>query len=85
MTAFEAASKVVADKQCVLLRPRKGEPLQYDVKDAFCGRKRGWFYLDLFTSSVISQVYSAVNEQNKAKLANMPIQKIARICFQVSR
>jgi len=85
MKAIDAARKVVEEKQCALIRPRKDEPTEYDFKDAFQGKKKGWFYLDLFTSSVITQVYDAVNEQNQAKLAEMPIQKMARICFSAVR
>ena len=83
MTAINAARKVVAEKQCALLRPRKGEPLQYDCKDAFTGKKRGWFFLDLFTSSAIVQVYEAISEANRTRLERLPIQTIARICFQM--
>ena len=85
MTAIEAALKVYNEKQCHLLRPRKDAPGQYDVKDAFCGKKRGWFYLDMFTASAITKVYEVINEQNKAKLEKLPIQRIAAICFQMVR
>lgn len=85
MKAIDAARKVVNEKQCVLLRPRKDEPMEYDCKDAFTGNKRGWFYLDLFTSSAITQVYDAINETNREKLDRLPIARIARICFQMIR
>jgi len=83
MTALDAARKVVNESQCVLLRPRKGEPLRYDCKATFTGKKKGWFYLDLFTSSVIVKVWEAINETNRAKLEKLPIQRIASICFQL--
>jgi hypothetical protein len=83
MTAIEAARKVYTEKSCHLLRPRKDEPAQYDVKDAFTGKKRGWFYLDLFTASAIVKVHEAVNESNRAKLEKLPITTLARICFQM--
>jgi len=83
MTAIDAARKVVNEKQCVLLRPRREEPLQYDCKDAFTGKKKGWFFLDLFTSSAIVKVHEAINETNQAKLEKLPIQRIASICFQL--
>lgn len=85
MTALDAARKVVAEKQCALIRERKDEPYQYDFKEAFQGKKRGWFYLDLFTSSAITHVYDAINEQNQAKLDRMSIQRVAAICFQVTK
>jgi hypothetical protein len=83
MKDIEAARKVVAEKQCALIRPRKDAPNEYDFKEAFQGKKKGWFYLDLLTSSAITQVYEAINEANQAKLAALPIQRIASICFQM--
>jgi hypothetical protein len=83
MTALDAARKVVAEKQCALIRPRKDAPNEYDFKEAFQGKKKGWFYLDLFSASAIAKVYDAINESNQAKLAALPIQRIASICFQM--
>lgn len=39
--------------------------------------------VDLFTASAIVKVYDAVNDANKAKLAALPIARIASIAFQV--
>ena len=83
MTAIEAARKVYDEKTCHLLRPRKGEPGQYDAKPVFAGNKHRWFYLDLFTASAIVKVYGAVNEANKAKMEKLAITTLARICFQM--
>ena len=84
MTGIQAANQVVCEKQVHLMRPRKGEPGQYDVKPYCEGSKRGWFYLDLFTASYITAVYNALNESNKAKFAAMPIQKMASVAFKVA-
>jgi hypothetical protein len=64
------------------LRQRKDDPLQYDCKPAFTGNKRGWFYLDSFSASAITQVYDALNEENKAKFAKLRIDKMAGLAFR---
>ena len=71
MTASQLI-KHVSENGCVLIRPRKGErikgePWQYDVKDAFGGNKRGWTYLDTTTVSALEAVYNALNEKHKEK------------------
>lgn len=76
MNAIQACQLVVSEKSCKLLRQRKDEPLQFDVKDSFTGKRRGWFYLDHFTASAVTQVYNAVSEENKAKLARLPLPKL---------
>ena len=81
MTAIQAAQHANANG-VQLLRIRKDAPGQYDVKDAFCGRKTGWFYLDSFTASAIAQIYAAVNETNRAKLDKLPIERLADIAFR---
>jgi hypothetical protein len=81
MTALDAARKVYEEKSCHLLRPRKDAPGEYDVKPAFTGKARGWAYLDLFTASAIVRVSDAVNETNRAKMAALPLAKLARIGY----
>ena len=60
MTTIEAARHVV-ENGCSLMRPRKDTPHQWDVKEAFGGKKRGWFYMDAFTASMLVGVYNALN------------------------
>lgn len=82
MTAIDAARIVYTQHQVHLMRPKKNAP-GYDLKEAFSGKKKGWFYLDGFTASAICKVYDAVNDANKAKLEKLPVEKLARICFSV--
>lgn len=41
-------------------------------------------YIDLFTASIIKNIYDAVNPENKAKLESMPVRKLALICLKLS-
>ena len=54
----------------------KGQPIQYDVKEAFTGNKKGWVYIDAFTASAVSQIFKAINEKNQFKFNCLPIQTI---------
>ena len=83
MNAIEAAKKVATEHQAVLVRERKGEPGQYDVKELHNGSKRGWVILDGFTASAIVKVYEALNETNRGFFASMPIEKMARVAFKL--
>ena len=85
MTAMEAANTVYANRQCMLIRPKKGVEGEYDMKDAFMGKKKGWFYLDGFTASAIVKVYEAVNDTNREKLSRLPIATLASICFRMCK
>lgn len=39
--------------------------------------------VDTFTASAIVAVHDALNEENRAKLLALPLQKIASICFRL--
>jgi len=39
--------------------------------------------VDIMTAQVIIQIYDAVNDVNKEKLKNMPLKKMANICWIV--
>ena len=88
MTGIEVARAVVTEKQCHLARPRQeqapGEPIQYDCKPTFTGSHKGWFYVDLFSASAITQIYDAINETNREKYSRLPLPKMAQIAFQLS-
>lgn len=82
MTAIDTARLVVAEGAHVF-RPRKDAPGEYDVKPYFCGRKGGgWVALDAFSASAIVQVYDALNEVNRAKFAQMSIQRMTALAFK---
>jgi len=71
-------SEIIKDEGLVLIRARKtthekGTPYDYDVKEAFTGKKKGWVYLDRFTKSVMKTVYNAMSDDNKAKYDNVHI------------
>lgn len=83
MTNIQAAQTVVETKSCHLIRERKDAPGQYDLKEAFTGNKRGWFYLDLFSASAITKVYEALNDDNKSKFAALPVERMARVAFRL--
>lgn len=85
MTIVEAA-RAVKTNGCKLLRLRKGEPVtpeQFDVKDAFSGKKKGWFYMDAFTASAIVAVYEGLNEQNRLKYLALPLPKLVNVTWKL--
>lgn len=89
MTTIQACQKVLADG-VALLRRREENTMsadgkqvpQYDVKEAFSGKKKGWFYLDAFTASAIMAVYNALSDENKEKVVRIPITKMAEFAFK---
>lgn len=85
MTAIDTARLVVTEGVHVF-RPRKDAPGEYDVKPYFCGRKGSdWVALDAFSASAIVQVYDALNEANRAKFAQLSIQRMAAVAFKFVR
>jgi len=48
-----------------------------------CNRVNG-VLLDALTANVILRVYDALNERNKAKLAAMPIRRMAEVALSVA-
>jgi hypothetical protein len=71
--------------QAVLVRSRgkndSGE-WQYDVKELFTGRKKGWTILDSFSQSAIRAVYNAINDANKAKFNNLSLPVLVDFAFK---
>ncbi len=83
MDVIEACKKVSTEGvQLLRLREIKDKVPQYDVKPAFTGKRRGWFYLDAFTASAILAVYNAISEENKVKAPRLPIDKFASFAFK---
>jgi len=75
------ASEIIKDDGLVLVRGRKethikGTPWNYDIKQAFTGKRRGWVYLDQFTKSAIRAVYNALSDSAKEKFDNIHIIKL---------
>ena len=62
---------------------RKNSTDQFDIKEAFSGKKRGWFYMDVFTASAIVAVYNALNEKNKAKYSTLPLPKLINVTWKL--
>jgi len=83
MKLIDVCNKVVAEKTAALIRPKLGVNHEYDVKEMFGGKKKGWVLLDLFTASAISKVAAALNETNRAKLNTLPPLRVSSICFQL--
>jgi len=40
--------------------------------------------IDLYSASLVVQVYDALNDSNKSKLAALPVRKMVNICFEVA-
>ncbi len=81
MTIIQAAQHVKSNG-CSLMRQRK-DSAEFDVKEAFSGKKRGWFYMDAFTASAICAVYDALNEANRPKYAALPLPKLISVTWKL--
>lgn len=62
------ASEIIKSEGLQLIRERKvehakGEPWQYDVKEAFTGSKKGFVYLNAFTKNAMRTVYNAMKDE----------------------
>lgn len=56
--------------------------LRLIVKECQANRVDG-VLVDLFSASTAVQVYDAVNEANKARLAKLPVRQLITVCFKV--
>jgi hypothetical protein len=50
--------------------------IEWDVKPAFGGNKRGWFYMDAQTANMLITVYNALSEENRAKFNRIPLNRL---------
>lgn len=82
MTAIDAMNLVNTDG-AQLLRPRKGEPGQYDAKPMFTGSKKGWMLVDSFTASAVLQVFNAIGPENQEKMKKLPLLKMVDISWKL--
>jgi hypothetical protein len=93
MTASQIAQQVKESKSAVQVRYRKNPAgkdlvlrdesgnIQYDVKDLFNGKSRGWQVFDLFTASAVCTVYNALNDENKAKFDRVQLPKLLNLVW----
>jgi len=74
-------SEIIKDDGLVLIRGRKenhtkGTPWNYDIKQAFTGKRKGWVYLDQFTKSAMRAIYNALSNDMQKKYDNIHIIKL---------
>jgi hypothetical protein len=72
---IDAVRWIVEDKQCRRIIPETGELVPED--------KSGGMLVDLFSASVMVQVFDALNDRNKARLNAMDLRLAHRIVFRV--
>ena len=82
MTAIEAA-RIASIEGAQLVRQRKGQPDQYDVKPLFTGNHRGWTILDGYSASAICAVYDAISADRQIAYGILPLVTMADIAFRV--
>ena len=58
---------------------------QYDVKELFSGRKKGWHILDSFSLSAIRAVYNAISDDSKAKFNRLSLPVLIDFAFKNTR
>ena len=88
MKASEIVNHIVNTKSVALVRARKeehikGQPIQYDIKESFTGKKKGWFYFDLFTASAVQQVFNAIKPENQKRFDCLPLPRLVDITWQL--
>ena len=71
-------SEIIKNDGLVLIRARKeehtkGAPWNYDIKEAFTGKKKGWVYLDQFTKSAMRAVFNALSDSAREKFDRIHI------------
>jgi hypothetical protein len=83
------ASEIIKSEGLVLLRernkvsPDKGQPWEYDVKEAFTGKKTGWIYLDAFTKSAMLTVYNALPPDRQKIYDTIPFMRLVDFTWKV--
>lgn len=82
MNSIEICEMVLKEKVCSLVRLRKGTRCQYDLKSAFSGKKKNWFYLDTFSASAVMAVYKDLKEENKIRAGKIPIDMLVDFAFK---
>ena len=55
-----------------------------DVLDSNSYKEYDGTIIDLFTASVVVQIYDALNDENKEKLLSLSIQDICVFCFKLA-
>lgn len=78
--------QVKRDKQAVQIRYRsggKGEAKQYDLKQLFTGKSRGWTVFDLMTANAVMAVYNGANEEMRPKLDTIPLNSLISFCWRM--
>jgi hypothetical protein len=93
MTASQIAQQVLETKSAVQMRYRKNPAgkdlvlrdesgnIQYDVKDLFNGKSRGWQVFDLFTAGAFCTVYNALSDENKSKFDRVQMPKLLNLVW----
>lgn len=82
MKFLEAAKMVVESKTAHLIRPRKGEDMEYDAKPIFTGSKKGWTLLDTFTASAITSVAAIASPSTKDLMNSLKPSVVASVAFK---
>jgi hypothetical protein len=87
MRLSEISKKIVSEKSAVMIRPRPRTettaPWEYDVKDLFTGKKKGWILLDLFTASKMLLVFNAIKPENQTRFDMLPLDKTVDFCMKI--
>lgn len=82
MTFIEVCRKV-NDEGMMSFKSKAKAPLQYDIKDYFNKKGRGWTLLDAMTASLCVRVYDAVNEESRTKLDSFPALQFIDVCWKL--
>lgn len=85
MKISDIFKKVVNESQAVLIRPREVDSnnnIQYDVKELFSGKKKGWTVLDGFTASAMLTVYNALEKKSQEKYDTVSLSKLLNFTWK---
>lgn len=81
------ASEIIKCTYPIAVRNRKedhikGTPWQYDVKEIFTGKSRGWVVMDMLTIQALKVCYEALSEESKAKFDRMHINTLVNFAWK---
>lgn len=81
---FLDCCRAVREDGLRLIRPRADSPNQYDLKEPYTGRAKGWTWLDTTSANIVLQVYEALPPQNQEKFQKLSANRALYLCWRAA-
>jgi hypothetical protein len=82
MKINEIVKKIITEQQYLIIRERKNEAGEYDIKED-CGTKKGWVYIDGVTANLINKIYNALSEERREKYISLPLSRLIDVSWKM--